>query len=439
MKRSIFAIMRCKISSLLASNKKIFVAYSGGVDSHVLLHLMAQMRKENPKLQLTAIHVNHSLSSNAKNWAQHCKKICKNFVIECIVKTVDAKIKLKDHSLEEIARKLRYEVFAATLPNNACLVTAHQANDQAETLLLQLFRGAGPKGLAAMPVKIKFAKGWLVRPLLNFSREELLQYAAEYKLHWVEDESNADLRFDRNLIRYRLIPIIRKNWLGITTTLNRAANHCATANELLENLATEDLKKVIGEIAGTINIPALKKFTLARQYNVLRFWLYSLKLPTPSEAKLSEVVRTIVNSRSDTKPVVKWCGVEMRRFQNNLYAMLPLLSHDNKVILRFYLQRPLKLPGNLGILRAKVNKKFENDYKNKIFTVRFRQGGEELKIPRRQGTHKLKKLMQEWKIPPWLRDRTPLVYCNMKIIAVVGCYSVSDIQLRIEGLNPSTF
>ncbi|MEI8055712.1 MAG: tRNA lysidine(34) synthetase TilS [bacterium] len=409
---------------------KIFIAYSGGLDSHVLLHLLVQLRKIqskfNFKLQLAAIHINHNLSLNAKHWTKHCKKICKELRVECLVKNVNAKIKIKDHSPEEIARKLRYKAFAKTLPKNAILVTAHQANDQAETLLLQLFRGAGPKGLAAMPTKVKFGKGWLMRPLLNFSREELLQYAKECKLKWIEDESNTDIKFDRNLIRHKLMPIIRKNWPGITTTLNRTASLCAAANELLENLAADDLASAVGD-KGALNIESLRKLSLVRQNNALRFWLHTLHFSTPSAAKLNEIVRTMINSRSDASPVVRWRGTEIRRFQNYLYAMSPLLPHDKKQVLQFDLKRPLKLPGNLGVLRAKVSKKFLADFKGKKFTVQFRLGGEKLKLPKRLGTHELKKLMQEWQIPPWLRDRIPLVYCGSEIIAVVGYYNISGL------------
>jgi tRNA(Ile)-lysidine synthase len=407
--------------------KKILIAYSGGLDSHALLHLLVQLRKTQPKLQLVAIHINHNLSLNAKLWTKHCKKICKNLRVRCIIKSVKAKVKFKDYSPEEIARKLRYEAFAENLPKNAVLVTAHHADDQAETLLLQLFRGAGPKGLAAMPTKAKFGKGWLVRPLLCFSREELLQYAKEYKLRWIEDESNADIKFQRNLIRHKLMPIIRKTWPGITTTLNRAATLCAAANELLEDLAAEDLVNAVSD-KGALAIGALKKLSLARQKNVLRFWLNTLHLPIPSEAKLNEIIRTVINSRSDAKPLVCWQGIEIRRFQNYLYAMAQLLLHDKKQILQFNLRRPLKLPGNLGVLHAKTSKKFLATFKSKKFTVQFRRGGEKLKLSKRQGTRELKKLMQEWQIPPWLRDRTPLVYCGNEIIAVVGYYCIDGMQ-----------
>lgn len=419
--------MGAEITSLLADKKKIFIAYSGGVDSHVLLHLLVQIREEIPKLRLTAVHINHGLSINAKKWEKHCLQTCKDLNVPCIVKNVDAKSKIVDYSPEEVARNLRYKVFAEILPHDALLVTAHQANDQAETLLLQLFRGAGPRGLAAMPIIMQFAKGWLLRPLLSFSRDELLSYAAEYKLKWLEDESNTNVKFARNLLRQRLIPLIKKNWPGIVIALNRVANHCAAANELLEDLAVEDLEKVSGGNKDTINTQELKKLTLARQSNVLRFWLYNLKLPIPSTAKVQEIIRTVVHARNDAMPIVKWRGAEVRRFQNHLYAMVPLLVHNNKVVLRFYLRRPLKLPGELGVLHAKTSEKFKANYKNKIFTVRFRQGGEELKLGTRN-THKLKKLMQEWQIPPWLRERVPLICCNKRIVAVVGYYNIDGIQ-----------
>lgn len=225
------------------------------------------------------------------------------------------------------------------------------------------------------------------------------------------------------------MPIIKKNWPGIITTLNRVANHCAAASELLENLAAEDLADVINA-KDTINIEALRKLSSARQDNVLRFWLHTLHLSTPSEVKLHEVIRTVVNSRSDASPVVGWQGTEIRRFQNHLYAMSPLLPHDKRKVLRFNFKRPLKLPADLGVLRAKVNKKFAAAAKNKIFTVRFRQGGEKLKLAKRRGTHQLKKLMQEWQIPPWLRDRIPLIYCDAEIVAVVGYYSVAGLLTR---------
>lgn len=409
---------------------QIFIAYSGGLDSHVLLHLLTQIKRYQPDLDLNAIHINHSLSVNAEHWDQHCKKICKDLKVKYITKQVDAKIKIKDHSLEEIARNLRYEAFAKILPKNAVLMTAHHANDQAETLLLQLFRGAGLKGLSGIAIKKEFAEGWLVRPLLRFSRSDLLEYAKEHKLEWIEDESNVDTKFSRNLVRHTLMPIILQNWPGVTKVLNRAANLCAQNEELIQELGRQDLISTT-KIKDAINIDALRQLSIARQCNVLRSWLHKLNLPMPSEIKIQEILRTAVNSRSDANPVITWSGVQIRRFNGNLYAMLPLSEHDNKLVLSFDIKRKLNLPNGLGVLSIKIKKNFAKDYQNKKFSIRFRIGGEKVFMPKRKATHELKKLLQEWQVPPWMRDRIPLVYCEDQIIAVSGFYTIDDLELKI--------
>lgn len=409
---------------------QIFIAYSGGLDSHVLLHLLTQIRRYQPSLNLNAIHINHSLSTNAKIWDQHCKKICKDLKVKYITKQVNANIKIKDHSVEEIARNLRYEVFANILPKNAVLMTAHHANDQAETLLLQLFRGAGPKGLSAMAIKKEFAQGWLVRPLLHVSRMDLLEYAKEHKLDWIEDESNIDTKFSRNLVRHTLMPIIMQNWPGVTKVLNRVAGLCAQADELMEEFGKQDLI-LTTETKEVINIAALKQLSIARQCNVLRFWLYSLNLPIPSEIKIQEILRTAVNSRKDANPIITWPGVQIRRFNGNLYAMSPLFIHDNKAILSFDIKKKLNLPSDLGVLSIKINKDLAKNYQNKKFSIRFRTGGEKVFLSKRKVTYELKKLMQEWQVPPWMRDRIPLVYCENQIIAIPDFYAIDGLDLKI--------
>ncbi len=403
-----FNMIRSKTSALLSAYNKIFIAYSGGVDSHVLLHLLREIYQDKKGIKLVAIHVNHGVSPKAQKWVEHCRKICKKLAIEYITKKISLKNKsCNDYSPEEILRKLRYEIFAKILPKGACLVTAHQADDQAETLLLQLFRGAGPKGLAAMPENIKFAGGYLARPLLNSSRQEILAYASKYKLQWLEDESNANTKFDRNLIRHEVMPLIKKRWPAIITTLNRASKHCFEASELLNILAEKDLQEVVSlNNVDILDITLLKKLSVMRQKNVLRYWFYKLSLPMPSEVKMREVIRTVINSRYDAMPMVKWLGAEVRRFRDNLYAMPPLEPFDKEKSL------PV-----LNKIKSKVARELKlNPKKIKIC---FRQGGEKVKIAGRQGTHDLKKLMQEWSIPPWLRDRIPLVYFGKYIVAII--------------------
>jgi tRNA(Ile)-lysidine synthase len=413
-----------QVTDLLATYKKIFIAYSGGIDSHVLLHLIVNWQYCKKNIKLFAVHINHNISPNSHQWQLHCRRTCYKLGITYITKTIPRNLTNNISSPEETLRNLRYKIFAKILPSNACLLTAHQADDQAETLLLQLFRGTGIKGLAAMPEKIKFAEGFLVRPLLKQKREDILCYANRHKLEWIEDESNTDIGLTRNFIRYKLFPIIRKKWSSIVTTLNRVSLHCAEANELLSLLGRTDLKKILRQ-PNIINTFLLKKLSIIRQKNVLRLWLHQLNLPLPSSAKLSEIIRTVVNSRYDKTPIVKWSGAEVRRFRHNLYAMTPLSQHDNKVIL-FFSKKTLKLPSNLGNLKVKLTPKTK--LRLEKIKVGFRRGGEKIKIPGRIGSHNLKKLMQEWEIPPWLRDRTPLIYNNKTIIAVVGYYSIEGVH-----------
>lgn len=470
-----------KTLELLLGYKKLFIAYSGGLDSHVLLHLLTTLY---PLKKLIAIHVNHHTGPDSLKWARHCQKSCNKLQVKFISRSVDPKIKSGDHSPEEHLRKLRYQVFAKILPKAAALLTAHHADDQAETLLLQLFRGAGVKGLAAMAEKIRFASGWLVRPLLNFSRQELLRYARKHQLEWVEDRSNLDLRFDRNLIRHQLLPSIKKRWPQIIHTLNRVSHHLAEADELLGMLANQDLASVMvkgvlqSEILTTgssapshsqavggqqqwpqsvaprgehwvqkcpkildynspvkenkdcLEIGALKKFTVTRQKNCLRFWLYQNSFILPSKVKLNEVIRTVINSRYDATSLVKWDGVEVRRFRNYLYALPPLLPHDNQLVCSFNPKKKLQLPSGLGELKLKFSASFKLDPRK--IRITFRRGGEKIKLAKRGGSHDLKKLMQEWHIPPWLRDRTPLLYYGDQIIAVVGYYKIpAVIQCQI--------
>jgi tRNA(Ile)-lysidine synthase len=422
-----------------ASN--IYVAYSGGVDSHVLLHCLAKFREQYPHLKLAAIHVHHNLSANAAAWVKHCKNNCALLAIPFIIKYVDASIKIKGHSVEEVARNLRYQVFAETLSENACLLTAHHADDQAETLLLQLFRGAGPKGLAAMPTIIDFAKGKLVRPLLHYTRQDLLGYAKQEQLKWIEDESNVNTNYDRNYVRHNVLPVIQNRWPNVLQTLTRVARHCADADKLLTILAMQDLEQVRGgksesDAARTLSINKLSCYSTPEQCNIIRYWLKSLGLSTPANVKMQQLLSEVLACRVDAMPVVTWSGVEVRRYQDELYAMRPLQPFDDKQIISWDISADsLILPGNLGILTAEIIGKLPM-IAEKV-TVRFRSGGEKCQLlGRKGGRQALKKLLQGWRVPPWQRNRIPLIYFGEKLVAVVGfCYCVGwpqEIKVRLD-------
>lgn len=340
----------------LANSKRWFIAYSGGLDSQVLLHILTRSKLQDKEYKIIAIHINHNLSPNAKAWVKHCRNNCKALGVKLIVKSIAVKkAKLPGHSLEAVARNLRYAAFAEIIENDGCLLTAHHADDQAETLLLQLLRGAGPKGLSAMPEKIEFQGVTVIRPLLDYSRQDLQSYAEQHHLQWIEDESNTNPKIDRNYIRQNLMPQIKKHWAGATTTLNRVAKHCAEASELLDELADLDYAKVLGSQPNTLSAKKLSKLSAARQRNVIRHWLHTQKLATPSTVKMQQIQATVLHSRHDATPLVTWDSVEVRRYRDDVYAMPPLKKLPRDLTLDWDdLTIPLELPNELGTLRCEI-------------------------------------------------------------------------------------
>lgn len=398
--------------------EQIYIAFSGGLDSTVLVHALAGLRQTaaiKSPLNLHLIHVHHGLSPNADDWVENCQQLAASLALPLTVVQVDARPKTGE-SPEAAARQARYKIFAETLPANAVLMLAHHANDQAETLLLQLLRGAGVRGLASMPLRARFHQSWLMRPLLAVSRVVLEQYAEQHQLTWIEDESNLNVDFDRNYLRHNILPLLNARWPATVSCLSRSASHCAEADSLLMEIADADLSNMLdGE--PRLNILLLRTLSPPRLNNVVRYWLMNQGLPLPSTVKLQTLIQTLIYSRYDAMPHVSWPGVEVRRFRNYLYAMPPLPKHDPTWYYEWNMQEDLVLPANIGTLQVK-------DYlilaKGLPLRIAFRQGGEAMVLTGRKGHHSLKNLMQEWDIPPWLRQRVPLIFQNQELIAVVG-------------------
>jgi len=396
-------------------DKTYWVGFSGGLDSHVLLHLLARLQAEKP-LKLQGIHIHHGLSPNANAWQAHCDKICRELKIPLQTHAISLQVTKKNCSLEEMARDLRYEKFSAVLQEQDILLTAHHQDDQAETVLIQLLRGAGPKGLSGMPPLKKLGKGWHARPLLSFTREELKQYAEQYQLAWIEDESNQNHQFTRNFLRGEILPLLKKRWPTVTTTLARVADNCADNQIVLNEMIENELQQMQGVTSGTLSIPKLLTLDAAKQKLMLRAWLLALDLSLPSAVKLEQIQKSL-HARHDKTPLVTWSTVEVRRFNHELYAMQQSAPHDATQQYEWDLQSPLTLPG-IGVLQS-----MENVPIIEKVTVRFRQGGERILL--RGHHHTLKNLLQEWGVPPWQRDRLPLVFAGEVLAAVPG-YAVAD-------------
>nr|WP_284498321.1 tRNA lysidine(34) synthetase TilS [Legionella maioricensis] len=397
---------------------KLIVGFSGGLDSTVLLHLLASHSSLCPKL--IAVHINHGISSNAEYWQKHCEQFCLNSGIDFISHAVEFD---RSANIEEGARIARYTVFSSLLTTQDCLILAHHRDDQAETVLLQLFRGAGVDGLAAMSDLSTWGVGTLARPLLSYSREQLEHYAASHQLKWIEDESNQEISYSRNYLRHQIMPLLLKKWPGVVGNIARTALHCQQAKANLDELAIHDDQELL-TATNSLFIEPLKKLSIERITNVLRVWLKKNQVQLPSTLTFQRLIHEVLFASSDAAPVVSWNEIQVRRYQQYLYL-------DKKKVISLphcieWTEFPLPLvltEYNFSLMAKKVNQGLIVPQNAKV-EIKFRRGGEQFYWHGQ--TKQLKKLFQEWGVPPWLRDTIPLIYINDQFAAVVG-YAVSDL------------
>ena len=307
----------------LAAYRQIMVGLSGGLDSTVLLHLLAREPALIGKLQ--AVHVHHGLSVNADDWLLHCQQFCDNLSVPLIVQKVECDAR---SNIEEAARILRYQAFSSLINEDDALVLAHHADDQAETLLLQLFRGAGIDGMAAMPAIKVLKKGTLLRPLLQHSRQTLEAYAQQNKLKWVDDESNQNSTFSRNYLRHQVIPLLQEKWPGITGNLARSAMLCQQAKMNLDSLAEIDIEG-LSKQGDTLPLSSLRTLGPERMANVLRVWLRHNEVRRPQATTIIRIINEVILARGDATPIVEWGNVSVQRFQQHLH----LLKNKKKISL----------------------------------------------------------------------------------------------------------
>ncbi len=428
----------------------IIVAYSGGLDSTVLLHLLAQSKY---KKQLTAVHINHGLMPDAEKWAQHCQQSCQQLDVPIHVEKVAVN---KQHlqGLEAAAREARYGALLKHASKEAVFLTGHHQDDQAETMLLQLFRGAGPAGLAAMPLVSAFANARLVRPLLEITRQEIRDYANQEKLQWIEDPSNQDKSYSRNYLRHEVMPVIRQHWPGVNQLLARGASHQAGATELLKKLAAQDLlacRVTTNEATGydCLDLEKVQGLDTLNRKNMLRYFIDKKGIPVPGSKQLNHIVKQIGRPSVSGQQQISWHGGECRLYRGQLSISRPFQVIDRKTRLSWDLWgegnssesvKPLVLPGSGRVLSASKglgSGLSVQRLQQGPVTVRFRQGGESCLLPGRGHHHKLKKLFQEAGIPPWERSRLPLIYVGEELAAVADKWVCApfDAKKNEAGIN----
>ncbi len=404
----------------------VCLAFSGGLDSHVLLHIIVH---HCAALPIKVVHVHHGLQNEADDWAQHCADVCKQYGCQFVLHKVNINCQ---GNTEAEARQLRYQALRKESQDDCVLLTAHHADDQAETVLLQLLRGSGPQGLAAMPYCQSNLGTLHLRPLLCVSRQELLAYAKLHHLSWQDDPSNQDTHYRRNFLRHKVMPALKEVWPSYQTTLSRSATLMAESADILLDMARIDGEKSIDD-KRQLSVHALGKLSIARQFNLLRYWLKETGCPTPQRKHLSEIIKNMLGASPDSQPQVCWDNVEVRRFQDKLSWQYQT-GFDNTWSVVWNMQKPLCLPADLGVLE--VSDESDSNFflpqpsPGCVVRVGFRQGGESIVLPKR-GRQSLKKLMQAWGVPPWLRDRIPLIFYDDILQCVVG-YASSQVQSQSE-------
>ncbi len=403
------------------------VAFSGGLDSHVLLHALAGLRdRRHAAFALNAMHIDHGLHPDSAEWARHCRKVCAQLAVACETQRVLVDSAAGD-GLEAAARRARYSALKRRLAPDQVLLTAHHRDDQAETVLLQLLRGAGVHGLAAIaPIKA-FGPGRLARPLLAFARADLRAYAERHRLDWIDDESNLSLKHRRNVIRHEILPVVRRHWPQAAELLARSARHAAEAASLLDALAADDLGRCLDPTGdhSTLSVGVLRTLPRARLANLLRCWLRHQGFQAPTTQQIEELTALVAHDPVSRRARLAWPGVEVWRYRDGLLAAAPLAAPVSMLDLPWDLSGPLELP-QLGWRLLPVPADGQGLARARLpaapLRVRLRHGGEVCRLPGRRHHHKLKKLLQASHVAPWRRGRLPLLYAGDALAAVADLW-----------------
>jgi tRNA(Ile)-lysidine synthase len=412
----------------LGAVARFCVAYSGGLDSSVLLHALARCR-DALGAPLVAVHVDHALLSEAAAWTAHCRATCAELGVPLQVVEVDAARRRAALGVEAAARDARYAALADLLGPGDCLLTAHHRDDQAETVLLQLLRGCGPAGLAAMPGVAPLGRGRLARPLLDVSRADLRAYAVEHLIGFVQDPSNSDPELARGFLRTEVTPRLQARWPGMSRTLARAARHAADAAAIIAERAAEDLERLTASTPWRMPVAALAHLSAPRRRAALRQWCRARGVEPPDTARLDELLQQLATARAGSAIEVRWPGAAFRRYRDTLILSPDLPAHDAGARLPWGGAVPLALPSGLGALRLAPGGTLRRDALAAGAEVCFRAPGLRCAPAGRAGHHDLKHLFQETGVPPWLRDRVPLVFIGGQLAAIADGWICAEFAI----------
>ena len=417
------ALVEAKLKNWVQPGRHLALALSGGADSVVLLDILAQLRA-GLHFHLSSLYINHQISPNAALWGGFCAGLCARLDVPFEAVAVDIGSRAGE-SLEALARAARYRVFSEQPAD--FVVLAQHLDDQAETLLLQLLRGAGAKGLSAMPE----LGGRILRPLLDVPRRTIVDYAVLHGLKWVEDESNADIAFDRNYLRHEVLPLLERRFPAYRETFSRASRNLAECALLLDDLARLDHAAAVVE--GRLRVDALRKLSGPRARNLMRHYLAGAGVPMPSAGRLENMLQQLRGSRDDAQVRICLGGVLVRRYRGDVYIEKKTLTPQSNLAVTWVSQKEIDLPGSGGRLL------FEHVTGRGLslarltaepVTIRLRQGGEHLRPDCRRPNRSLKNLLQEGGVPSWQRQSLPLLFSGETLVFVPGIGAACEYQAK---------
>ena len=428
------SVLSAQLAQLLPQFPQVAVcvAFSGGADSTALLAAVMALRE--PHLRVRAVHVDHQLHPHSKRWSAHCRRVAARLGVALTVRRVQV-AREAGASPEAAARAARYAALGADLAPEEILLTAHHQDDQLETVLLQLLRGAGVAGLSAMPAIAPFAAGQLARPLLGVARHELRAWVEHAGLPWVEDPSNACEDFDRNYLRARVLPLVAQRWPAAAATIARGARHAAEAQRLLDELAREDCGRAAAGAA--LSVPVLRRLAPERRKNALRWFITRAGVRAPPARRLEEIAGAMLDAAPDTHPFVAWDRVRIQR-SAGLLRLAPVRSPTAAPPApapferewSWQRQRRLHLPGGAGalVLRADPRGPIDLDALGPRLTVRMRRGGERLRTVAGGVRRSLKGLLQEARVPAEERAGLPLLFRGDTLVAVADLFVDASVR-----------
>ena len=427
-----------RLQQLAPNQTQFLIGFSGGLDSTALLALFAKLREKQPHFQLRAIHIHHGLSSNADAWATHCENLCQQFQIPLLIQRVNVNMA---NGIEAGARQARYEAIAQHIFPQEWLATAHHLQDQTETFFLALKRGSGLQGLSAMQAQSTVYNVPIFRPLLSFNRQQLLNFVQQQGITWIEDESNADNQYDRSFLRNQILTDLRQRWGHFDSAVQRCTQHCYEQQQLLNELLAEEYQKNVDKTDRTFKVQHFADYSAIKQRALLRLWLQECGVAMPSLVQLEHLISDVIFAKPDTQPQFRLENNIVRRYQHKLF-ITPIFTDISSNDIEAELDKPIALPDNLGTLRLqKTLQKMTalwhdengNIYKETLALplegtkvwIRFGYSGK-VKLTPKGVNQDIKKVWQNLNVPPWQRQRIPLIFYDDKLQSAVGFFTVSQ-------------